>query len=296
MTKDPLSVEVGRVGNLDAAAVLKAVGLVREGRIFDLDSTRWHQMPVALGHPTFQVLTYRSATGLRNQGDLEFLGRGNDAQVSVVNDLVMGTIHTGTHIDGLCHVCCGPDAEWFGGHSAYTDLGDFGALNCDAVSIPPIVARGVLVDVAGHLGVGCLPAHYPIGLDVFREALESQRTEIRAGDAVLVRTGYMSVWPDERAKEFWGAGITHPVAVYLAGEGVVAVAADTEGLEVHPSIDPTNPLPVHTELLINEGIHIIELVDMEGLAAEKIYEFCLVCLPLRIRGATGSMIRPVAIV
>lgn len=288
--------EVGRIGRLDPAAVMKAVGLVREGRIFDLDSTRWHQMPVSAGHPAFQVLTYRSATGLRNQRDVDFLHQGNDDQVSFVNDLVMGTIHTGTHIDGLCHVCCGSAAEWFGGHSAYTDLGDFGALNCDAMSIPPIVARGVLVDVAGHLGVDCLPAHHAIGLDVFREALEAQQTEIRSGDVVFVRTGYMSVWPDERAKEVWGAGITRPVAVFLAAEGIVAVAADTEGLEVHPSIDPTNPLPVHTELLIKEGIHILELVNMEELAAEKVYEFCFVCLPLRIRGATGSMIRPIAIV
>jgi kynurenine formamidase len=106
----------------------------------------------------------------------------------------------------------------------------------------------------------------------------------------------MSVWPDpERAKMFWGSGITHPVATYLASKGVVAVAGDNEGLEVHPSIDPHNPLPVHTELLVKEGIHIIELVAMEELSAEKIHEFCFVCLPLRIRGATGSMVRPIAI-
>lgn len=289
--------EVGRVGQIDPSAILRALALVREGRIVDLDSTRWHRMPVADGHPPFQVLSYRSATGLRNQGDLDWLGTGNDAQVSIVSDLIMGTVHTGTHIDALCHVCCGPAAEWFGGHSAYTDLGDFGALNCDAITIPPIIARGVLVDVAGHLGVDCLPASHPIDLELFQQTLRRQQTEVRPGDVVLVRTGYMSVFGDsERARNFWGSGITHPVAVFLAGEGVVAVAGDNEGLEVHPSVDPTNPLPVHTELLVKEGIHILELVAMEELAADNIYEFCFVCLPLRIRGATGSMLRPIAIV
>jgi kynurenine formamidase len=289
--------DVPRVNRLDADSILRALGLAREGRVFDLDSTRWHHMPVADGHPPFQVLTYRSATGIRNQGDLAWLDAGNDAQVSVVSDFVMGTVHTGTHIDGLCHVCCGPDATWFGGGSAYTDLGDFGAIGNGAETIPPIIARGVMVDVAAHLGVDALSRSYPIGLELFLEAAEGQQTEIRPGDVVLVRTGYMSVWGDpERAKEFWGAGITHPVAVHLAEQGAVAVVGDTEGLEVHPSIDPTSPLPVHVELLVKNGIHIIELVAMEELSAAKAYEFCFVALPLRIRGATGSMLRPVAIV
>lgn len=187
MNPKPVSsaAEVGRVGGLDAESVLRAVGLAREGRVFDLDSTRWHQMPVASGHPPFQVLGYRSPTGIRNQGDLDWLASGNEAQVSVVSDLVMGTVHTGTHIDGLCHVCCGPSAEWFGGHSAYTDFGDFGALNCDAMTIPPIVARGILVDIAAYMGLDCLPTSHPIGLDVFQETLDAQQLEVQKGTSYL---------------------------------------------------------------------------------------------------------------
>jgi kynurenine formamidase len=74
------------------------------------------------------------------------------------------------------------------------------------------------------------------------------------------------------------------------------VAGDNVGLEVIPSTDPTNPHPVHIEFLIRRGIHIMELVDMEQLAAESVHEFCFVSLPLRVSGTTGSMVRPIAMV
>jgi kynurenine formamidase len=113
---------------------------------------------------------------------------------------------------------------------------------------------------------------------------------------VLIRTGYMSVWPNpERAPEYFGAGVDHAAAVLIAESGAVLVAGDTEGFEVHPSIDPENPLPVHLELLIRRGIHIMELVNMEELAKDGVFEFCFITLPLPIRGATGSMTRPIAL-
>jgi kynurenine formamidase len=104
------------------------------------------------------------------------------------------------------------------------------------------------------------------------------------------------MWPDpELAPRHFGAGVNHAAAVLVAEAGAVLVAGDTEGFEVHPSNDPENPLPVHIELLIRRGIHIMELVNMEQLAADRVYEFCFISLPLPIRGATGSMTRPIAL-
>jgi kynurenine formamidase len=288
--------QVGLVGQLGPASTLAALAGVKEGRVYDLDSTRWHQMPVAPVHPPFQVLSYRTATGLRNQGDREWPAR-NTAEVAVISELVMGTIHTGAHIDGLSHVCCGPEARWYGGDSAYDSLGDFGALRCDATTIPPIITRGVLVDIAGHLGEQALGESHVVTRADVQAALDSQGVAIRPNDAVLIRTGYMSLWPDmDKAARHAGAGIDHEAAVHIAEAGAVLVAGDTENLEVYPSVDPDNPLPVHVEFLIERGIHIMELVDMEELAADRVYQFCFVCLPLPIRGATGSMVRPIAIV
>jgi kynurenine formamidase len=296
MTPTPGHDQVGLVGRLDAVSVLDALRAPTRGVVYDLDATRWNGMPVGPGHPQFQVLTYRSAPGSRNQGDMDFLEHGNAAQLRVNTDLIMGTVHTGTHIDAFAHVCCGPAAEWFGGYSAFDQLGDFGALTCDASTIPPIVTRGVLIDVAADHSVPCLPRATAITSADLASALDKQQVELRENDVVLVRTGYMSIWPDiTRTSEYAGAGIDHGAAVYLADRGAIAIGGDTEALEVFPSGNPDNPLPVHIELLQRRGIHILELVDVEALAADQVFEFLFVCLPLKIRGATGSLVRPIAI-
>jgi kynurenine formamidase len=114
-----------------------------------------------------------------------------------------------------------------------------------------------------------------------------------------VRTGYLGAWPDpERLPRHRGAGPDISAARLLAGRGVVAVGSDTETFEVQPAPDPgepANPQPVHTLLLIEKGVYIMESLDLEALAAGGVHEFLFVALPLAIRGATGSMIDPVAV-
>jgi kynurenine formamidase len=290
------ALEAGLLGRVGPKEVLNALSLVKTGRIYDLDSTRWSGMPVAGEHPPFQVMTYRSPRGARNQGDIAWIHQGNDVQAGMISDLVMGTMHSGTHIDALSHITCGDNSHWYGGFEADNALGDFGALHCDAASIPPIVTRGILIDVAGRLGLRALPRGFAISADVLAATLQAQGIEVRRNDAVLVRTGYMAVWPDASAtREHENAGLDHSAALYLADRGAVLVGSDTEGTEVDPSGVPGNPVPVHIELLINCGIFIAELVNLEELAADRVFEFCFVCLPLRVRGATASMVRPIAV-
>ncbi len=120
---------------------------------------------------------------------------------------------------------------------------------------------------------------------------------MRAGDVVLVRTGYMAYWPHDLE----GAGGTSPPASRRTPpsrwptRGAVAIGSDTEGLEVLPEVDPEDVFPVHIALLVERGVHIVELLYLEDLARDRRHEFLFVCLPLRIRGATASMVRPVAI-
>jgi len=119
-------------------------------------------------------------------------------------------------------------------------------------------------------------------------------------DVVLFRTGYLSLWPDNEAMTAHrGPGPDIDVARWMIGRGVVAAGSDTESFEVQPAPDrgPNgNPQPVHTALLIENGVYILESVDLEELAAKQIREFCFVALPLKIKGATGSMVDPVAII
>ncbi len=282
--------------SLTPEQVREALGLAATGRIYDLDCERFPGMPLFPGHPPFQVMAYRTPRGLDNQGDQEWIA-DNDVNFHWQSEMVMGTVHSGTHIDALSHITCGDDHGWFGGGSAERDLGDFGPLRDDATDIPPIVARGVLIDVPGFRGVDALEAHTPIGADELREVCQHQGVDLHAGDVAVVRTGYLSGWPDPvfiAAHE--QAGIDRDAALWLVDQGVVAVAGDTESLEVLPSTVPGNPHPVHIALLVERGIFILEMVNCEQLARDRVYEFCFMCLPVSIRGATGSMVRPIAIV
>jgi kynurenine formamidase len=275
---------------------LAALALVKQGRVYNLDCGRFHGMPIFPGHPPFQVLSYRTPRGIANQGDQKWLGE-NEPGFYWQSEMVLGTVHSGTHVDAPAHITCGERHEWFGGGNSEEHLGDFGPLRGDATAIPPLIARGVLIDIAGARGVHALPAHEAIGAQEIAGALARQGMDLRQGDVALVRTGYLSGWPDaEFIAAHEQAGIDREAALWLAEQGVVAVAADTEALEVLPSTVPGNPHPVHLALLNERGILIIEMVDCEELARDGVHEFCFVCLPLAIRGATGSMVRPVALV
>lgn len=296
-SRNPNDKEVGVVGQISEPTVLNALNLARTGRVYDLDSKRWHHMPVAPEHPSFEILSYRTPLGLKNQGDVKWLTKDNEANLSVLSDIVIGGTHTGTHLDALSHVCCGPNEEWFGGYNAKQHIGDFGPLKSDASTIPPIITRGILIDIAGFQEVRALPSGYTITFDDIEGAIAKQGIEINRYDAVMIRTGYMSLWPDiDKSKAHAGAGIGLDTALILAELGIALAGSDTEGFERHPSADPKNPLPVHTEFLVKRGIHIMELVNLESLAEDRVYEFCFICLPLPICGATGSMARPIALV
>lgn len=283
---------------VESSRLLEALAQPSKGKLYDLDPGRFPGMPLWAGHPPFQVITYRTPRGIRMQGDQAWLGPDvNEANIGLLSEMIIATSHSGAHVDALAHITCGPDDHWHGGVTAEEALGDFGPLRGDASTMRPLVGRGVLVDVAGHLGVERLGKSHAISLDEFTGALERQSVEVRSGDIVLVRTGQMSVWPDKAVMaETIGAGITKPIADFCVDAAVVGVGADTEACEVMPSVVPGNPHPVHQRLLIEAGIHILENVYLEDLARDREYTFLFVALPPKITGATGGMVRPIAIV
>jgi kynurenine formamidase len=280
--------------------LLLTLALIKLGKIYDLDCGRFPGMPIYEGHPPFQLLNYRTSHGIEKQGDhqwwLDPKGTGNNqVHFGWNSEMLLTSTHTGTHIDALSHVTRGPGNEWFNGANAQEHLGDFGPLMYDAAAIPPIVTRGVLLDLPGAKGIRALPSHYEVTPEDLELVLEAQGTTIEPGTTVLVRTGYLSAWPNAEKENYFQAGINRDAAEFLAEAGAVCVAGDTEGLENQPSTLPGNPFPVHIELLVDRGVYIVEMVYMEDLARDSVYEFCFVCLPLKITGATGSLVRPIAI-
>jgi len=286
------------LAQLNADSIRAALGTITSGRVISLETQWWRGMPGHPVHPRFEVITYRTPRGEQVQKDQDYLNPPeNTIGYGFVSELVMGTMHTGTHIDALCHVVCGDEPSWHGGYAASEYLGDFGALNSDASELPPIISRGILLDVPAMLGVPYLDAGHPITGDELQRTADHHGVQVREGDTVLVRTGSMQFWPKVDTPDFpANSGVSLDGAEWLSKHKPVAVGADTVAFESAPSGVPGSSQPAHVHLIWENGIPILELVDLEQLAREKVYEFTFVCLPLTIQGATGSMVRPIAIV
>jgi len=279
--------ELGRGAHQTGDELLAALSVPSAGQLFDLDAGRWPGMPVLPVHPPFVMTTYRTPGRAVRTPDAA-------TETGVTTELIVSSAHTGTHIDALCHVTEG--SRWFGGGLDAEHLGDFGPTLAEASSIPPFLCRGVLLDVAALRGVEALPAGERITAEDLRAAADRQGVELRPGDAVLIRTGYMAVWGDDARRDaHYAAGPDTSAGRFLAESGAVVVGSDTENFECLPAASGEEFLPVHRHLLGEAGVHIIELLYLEQLARARLREFLFVCLSLRMRGATGSMVRPVAV-
>jgi kynurenine formamidase len=279
--------------------LLAALALPTQGRAYSLALPRFTGMPLFGAHPPFDVTMYRTPAGLRGDG-IRPWGPVNEVNLGYMAETVSGTAHSGAHVDALAHMTIGEDDHWYGGGNTREHLGDRGPKFGDGAKLPPFVTRGVLLDVPGHRGIEALPAHEPVTADELQAVAAHQGVEVRAGDVVLIRSGYLSQWPhpDGLARHVT-AGPDISAARWLLERGVVATGSDTETYEVQPAPDPgspANPQPVHTLLLIENGIYLFESIYLEEIAREKVYEFLFVALPLKIAGTTGSMLDPLAIV
>jgi kynurenine formamidase len=291
--------EFGPAARQSAEEVLDSLRLPRQGRVYSLALPRFTGMPLFGAHPPFQVTMYRTPAGLRGDG-IEPWGSGNEVNLGYMAETVSGTAHSGAHVDALAHMTIGEDDHWYGGGNTAAHLGDRGPTFGDGSKLPVFIRRGVLLDVPGYLGIDALPAHQPVDAHQLQAVARHQGVEVGAGDVVLIRTGYLGGWPDpQRLAEHVTAGPDISAARWLLDRGAVAVGSDTETFEVQPAPDPgvpANPQPVHTLLLIENGIYIFEGVFLEELARDAAYDFLFVALPLKINGTTGSMVDPVAVI
>ncbi len=199
--------------------------------------------------------------------------------------------HTGTHIDALNHF--GYRGEIWNGFHEREHLAARTWTVCGVDRQPPIIARGILLDIAGLHGVDVLPDSYAIGAADIARALREHRVELRRGDVVLLRTGSMRYWPDAERFMPDEPGIDRGGAEVLARAGAIVIGADNMALEVSPSREDIG-LPVHAYLFAEAGVPILEIANLEELAAEQVYEFAFVAAPLKLRGATAAPLQPIA--
>jgi kynurenine formamidase len=262
-------------------------------RVFDLSVDYFVGMPsfAMLGDPTFQIWMSHTPSGTVVDDPIG-VGPEQNRRVSLSGDCIAMYAHTGTHIDSLNHFgWCG---EIWNGFTEREHLGARSWTRCGPEKHPPVIARGVLIDIAAANGVDVLPDSYGIGADDVRMALDRQRTTIRPGDVVMVRTGRMRVWPDREAYLPNEPGLDLEGAKLLAEAGAIVIGADNIALEQAPSPDPDNHHGVHTFLLAEAGVPIMENVDLEELSADEVFEFAFVGRAMPIRGATAAPMQPIA--
>jgi kynurenine formamidase len=244
-----------------------------KARVYDLAQPYFTGMPHYPTHPPFLFgLTKRHGDSVGPKG-----------HSSAADAIAMGS-HLGTHIDALCHFSCG--GKLHGGGEAEPVQSYGGGLRKFSVdTIAPILRRGVLIDVAEN---GPVAADF----EITPEHLEG--AEVRAGDVVLLRTGWGSYYEDARkfVNDTRCPGPGLKAAQWLSARGIFAAGSDTVPFERSP--DPA--MPVHVHLLVESGIHIIECLNLEELARDGVREFLFVGAPMKIRGATGAPMRPLAIV
>lgn len=222
-------------------------------------------------------------------------GRGAGSNHLTVNDdVVTAWQGIGTQIDGLAHAGIGN--VYYNGAKAADFVGVDGVRKFGIADVPPLVSRGVVLDIAGLKGVASLPAGAAIGRADIEAAAERQEVDIGAGDIVLLHTGWMDAeharGPDAPTRS---PGLGLEGARYLADLGVVAVGSDTFAVEVWPAEDPTQWAPVHQELLAKRGVYLLENVVTRELVRDRAWEFLFVLGQPRLVGAVQAIVNPIAI-
>lgn len=278
--------QIGAANRITPQSVAAAMQLVTEGRTYPLGMIIDDTIPA---FPPRQIsLTVLQPRQAGKMGDGPTHSTYND-------DIFVGWLGVGSQIDGLGHV--GTE------HVYYNDLkgADFaqpsGLTRLGIETIPPIVARGVMLDMTGDVDV--LPEGTAITPEMVAAAAEEQGVEIREGDVVLFHTGWLSLLtgdaPDPGRYGKGEPGITPDTARWLAEKGVVAVGADSWGLEAVPFAPGAGVFEAHQVLLQHNGIYILENMVTENLVADGVHEFAFVLGAARVRGAVQMIVNPVAL-
>lgn len=274
--------EVGALNLMTPERILAALRLVTRGRLYNLAVPLEKDGPQ---HPYFhKTLSLTYLTTNRAPGAF-----------NIADDVVTMETHSGTHIDALGHVW--RDGQLWNGRSA-EHVTSFGLGWAGIHNVPGLVARGILLDVARFRGVEHLGLGEVVSADTMEGCARSQGVEIRPADVLLLRTGWYTVFHRDRG--LWSQGEPGPDAsctAWLREKDILAVGADNFGLEAYTLRERSFMHPqLHTTALRDLGVYLIEHVNLEELARDRVYEFLFVGAPLRLTRATGAPFSPLAIV
>jgi kynurenine formamidase len=279
--------EIGAANLLTPQKAQEAARLVREGRTY--------RMGIVVGRdtPAFPPRSVGVTVMMPDQFGGAVYGNSENA-MTYVDDLLVGWLGVGTQIDSLAHL--GINHVFYNGNHARDFVRTTGVTKLGIEKIPPIVTRGVLVDLAKHRNKPRLDGGEVVGADDLRAAMQAQNVRVTPGDVIVLHTGWLSML-EENPQRFGSAepGIESAGAEYLASLQPVAVGADTWGVEAVPFPNPNVVWQGHQILLARNGIYILENLDTRALVRDGVTEFMFVLGQPLYRGAVQAIINPVAI-
>jgi kynurenine formamidase len=263
--------------------------LLRASRVYDLEQPRFAGMPI---HPAHRP-GYFYALHRRHRDTYRPDTQGPRSSASGVLTMME---HSGTHLDALCHQA--NQLRMFGGVEVDGTETPAGFSRLGIETVPPLLRRGVLLDVCSHKGERVLPSRYGITADDLASCAATQQVEVQAGDVLLVRTGYGALWRGDEQTYLDAAGVSKSGTRWAAERGISAAGADNMAWDVPDERDPETgaTLFAHVHLLTQKGIYIIENLNLEELARDRQFTFAFIGAPLKLQGATGSPLRPLALV
>lgn len=275
---------LGALNNLSPEGVRRAVGLVKEGKVYSL------AIPTGPESPAYGERKYTAEISPAPGQEAAPVGPN---RITAYDEKVTTSMGIGTQIDGFGHL--GIDHRYYNGLHAKALNTPEGFKTLDFADRPPIVTRGVLIDMVRHFGKP-LEAGQAFNRAEIEAAMKAQGVTIGKGDVVLFHTGWMRMIPVDKAKYSSSEpGLGVEGAQWLADQGVVAIGADTLALEPLPAPAPDQLFAVHQTLLAKNGVHILENINTEPLVDDGVKEFLFVLGQPRFAGTVQVVVNPVAI-
>ena len=276
--------EIGAANYMTPELVLKAASLVKTGKTYALG------IPVDTKTPAYPPRTFKLTVVQPGQAGSPGLG---PTKTTYNDDIIDTWVGIGSQLDGLGHI--GVEHVYYNGNKLADFADPTGLKKLGVEKVPPIVTRGVLLDMAAYYNTDVVKEGTAFNVKEIEEVAKKQGVEIRQGDVVIFHTGWLSlIGKDDKRYATGEPGLGVEGAKYLTGKGVVAIGADTWAVETIP-FESKNVFEVHQILLPMNGTYILENMDTAALAADKAYEFLFVLGQPRFKGGVQSMINPVAI-
>jgi kynurenine formamidase len=285
--------EIGSLNEITPAKVAAAARLVQRGEVYDLGRTLHANVPRFNGRFWQQTLVSSShlINSRRPNGTPGGWGLNH---LNWITELVTGTFQIGTQLDGLNHLQIGD--RFYNGLRAQDIIEEWGTNRLGIETVPPVITRGVLADVAGARGVARLGAGDVIGVDELEATLRDEGVRVEPGDVLLFHTGWGALWDTD--PQLFTSGEPGPgmaVADWLVDRRVAMTGADTWSYGPVPGEHPAHPFLVPQTLNVKHGVFIMENLATEVLARGRVYEFMFVLTHHKTRGSTAAIIAPAAV-